>query len=96
MDVKKKEKEKLAVALKYDKDENRAPQVIAKGSGQVAENIIKKGEEEGITSLENKGLAKDLFKLDINEEIPEELYTAVAEILNYVYKLDNKEKSLYE
>ena len=91
-----KEKTKLAVALKYDKDSNQAPQVIAKGTGQVAENIIKKGEEEGITSLENKGLAKDLVKLDINEEIPEELYTAVAEILNYVYKLDNKEKSLYE
>ena len=87
--MKKKEKEKLAVALKYDKDENRAPQVIAKGSGQVAENIIKKGEEEGITSIEDKHLADDLFKLDIDEEIPEELYTAVAEILNYVYKLDN-------
>lgn len=90
MDVNKKEKEKLAVALKYDQDENKAPKVIAKGSGQVAENIIKKGEEEGITSVEDKNLADDLFKLDIDDEIPEELYTAVAEILNYVYKLDNK------
>lgn len=91
-----KEKRKLAVALKYDKESNEAPQVIAKGRGQVAESIIKKGEEQGITSLEDKELASNLFKLDINDEIPEELYTAVAEILNYVYKLDNKEKSLYE
>lgn len=90
MDVNKKEKEKLAVALKYDQDEDKAPKVIAKGSGQIAENIIKKGEEEGITSVEDKNLADDLFKLDIDDEIPEELYTAVAEILNYVYKLDNK------
>lgn len=87
--MKKREKEKLAVALKYDTDENQAPKVIAKGSGQVAENIIKKGKEEGITSVEDKHLADDLFKLNIDDEIPEELYTAVAEILNYVYKLDN-------
>ena len=42
------DKRKLAVALKYDKDKNEAPQVIAKGSGEVARSIIKKGEQEGI------------------------------------------------
>ena len=88
----KEDKRKLAVALKYDKDKNEAPQVIAKGSGEVAKSIIKKGEEEGITSLENKALAGELFKLDINDEIPEELYTAVAEILSYVHKLDNEKR----
>lgn len=86
-----KEKKKLAVAIKYDKDTNQAPEVIAKGIGEVAKSIIKTGKEAGVTSLENKELANELFKLEINEEIPEELYTAVAEILNYVYKLD-KEK----
>lgn len=83
-----KEKRKLAVALKYDKDQDESPKVIAKGMGEVADSIVRKGEEEGITSLENKELAGQLFELDINDEIPEELYTAVAEILNYVYKLD--------
>lgn len=85
------EKRKLAIALKYDKDDDEAPKVIAKGIGEVAKSIIKKGEEEGVASLEDKALATELFKLDINDDIPEELYTAVAEILTYVYKLD-KEK----
>lgn len=87
-----KDKKKLAVAIKYDKDRNQAPEVIAKGTGEVAKNIIKKGEEAGVTSLENKELAGELFKLEINEEIPEDLYTAVAEILNYVYKLDKEKR----
>lgn len=91
-----KDKRKLAVALKYDKNENDAPKIIAKGIGEVAKNIVKKGKEEGVTSLENKELAGELFKLDINDEIPAELYTAVAEILTYVYKLDNEKRSSYE
>lgn len=86
-----KEKTKIAIALKYDQEKGEAPKVIAKGSGEVAKNIIKKGEEAGITSLENKSLVEELFQLEINQEIPEELYIAVAEILTHVYKLD-KEK----
>ena len=91
-----KDKRKLAVALKYDKDANDAPKVIAKGIGAVAENIVDKAKQEGISSVEDKQLANELFKLDINDEIPSELYTAVAEILTYVYKLDNEKKSSYE
>lgn len=92
----KNDKRKLAVALKYDKDQNDAPKVIAKGIGKVAENIIEKGKEEGVSAVEDKGLANELFKLEINDEIPSELYTAVAEILNYVYKLDNEKRYSYE
>ena len=88
-----KNKRKIAVALKYDKDNDDAPKVIAKGFGQVAEKIVEKGQEEGVKSLENKELATELVKLDINDEIPEELYNAVAEILNYIYKLDSKKGS---
>ena len=83
-------KRKVAVALKYDKDTDDAPKVVAKGYGQVAENIVKKGEEEGVDSVENEALATELVKLEINDEIPEELYTAVAEILSYVYRLDSE------
>ena len=92
----KRDKKKLAIALKYDKDHNDAPKVIAKGIGRIAENIVEKGKEEGIAAVENKGLANELFKLEINDEIPSELYTAVAEILTYVYKLDNEKKYSYE
>lgn len=85
-----KDKKKVAVALKYDTERDEAPKVIAKGVGEVAEKIIEKAQEEGVKSLENKELANDLIKLEINDQIPEELYTAVAEILNYVYKLDSQ------
>ena len=83
-------KRKVAVALKYDKDTDDAPKVVAKGYGQVAENIVKKGKEEGVDSVGNEALATELVKLEINDEIPEELYTAVAEILSYVYRLDSE------
>lgn len=87
-----KEKSKIAIALKYDQEKGEAPKVIAKGTGEVAKKIIEKGEEAGVTSLENKGLAQELFQLEVNQEIPEDLYTAVAEILTYVYKLDNEKR----
>ena len=87
-----KEKSKIAIALKYDQENGDAPKVIAKGTGEIAKNIIKKGEEAGVTSLENKSLAQELFQLEVNQEIPEDLYTAVAEILTYVYKLDNEKR----
>ncbi len=85
---------KVAVALKYDSDKGYAPYVIAKGKGIVAENIISKGDEEGITIIEDEMLADSLVKLEIAEEIPEELYIAVAEILSFIYSLD-KEREDY-
>lgn len=79
---------KIAVALKYDGNKDNAPYVIAKGKGIIAENIISKGNDEGIKILEDKLLAHSLIKLEIAEEIPEELYVAVAEILSFIYGLD--------
>ena len=78
----------VAVALKYDPERHRAPVVLAKGLDDVALRIVKQGEEHGIFITENKPLARALYgacKLD--QEIPSELYGAVAEILVYIYKL---------
>jgi flagellar biosynthesis protein len=86
------EKDKLAVALKYDRESGEAPKVVAKGKGAVAENIIETGKESGIKSIENPSLAKDLMMLELKEEIPEELYQAVAEIMAYIYRLDEESK----
>ena len=81
----------LAVAIKYDKEENSAPVVIAKGADYVAAKIKEVAKEHDIVIVENKPLARMLYhNVDIGSEIPQELYQMVAEILVYVYGVKNK------
>ena len=76
-----------AVALRYDKDQAEAPFVVAKGADHVALKIKEAAREHKIEIVENKPLARSLYaNVDIGEEIPEELYVAVAEVLAIVYK----------
>jgi flagellar biosynthesis protein len=82
----------LAVALKYDRTRDPAPRVVAKGKGTIAEQIVRIAEENGIVIREDANLVQILEKLDIDAIIPLEAYTAVAEILNYVYKANAKAK----
>jgi flagellar biosynthetic protein FlhB len=81
----------IAVALRYDEKRMNAPCVIAKGQRKIAEKIVELAKYYKIPIVRNIDLAKKLVELDIGEEIPEELYEVVAEILNFVYQL--KEKS---
>ncbi|EOC99322.1 EscU/YscU/HrcU family type III secretion system export apparatus switch protein [Caldisalinibacter kiritimatiensis] len=83
-------KEKIAVALKYDSSD-KAPIVIAKGKNNIADKIIEKAEEEDIHIHKEKELAENLYKLDLSMQIPEEYYAAVAEILAFIYTLDKKQ-----
>ena len=81
----------LAVALKYDKEKSTAPVVIAKGADYLAEKIKKIARENQIEIVENKPVARMLYyNVDVEQEIPPELYQAVAEILAYVYGLKNQ------
>jgi flagellar biosynthetic protein FlhB len=81
----------LAVAIKYDRSRNSAPIVVAKGARKVAERIKALAAEHDIPIIENNPLARALFKLvDIGQEIPADLYKAVAEVLAYVYRLKRK------
>ena len=81
----------LAVALKYDANEAKAPVVIAKGEDYLAQKIKEKAREFDIEIVENKPLARMLYaNVDIGSEIPPELYQAVAEVLAMVYNLKNK------
>ena len=81
---------KKAVALKYDPEEDKAPLVVAKGRGEVAERIIKLAKEKGIPITEDKNLVEALIKIDLYEEIPSELYEAVAKVIAFVaLKLKN-------
>jgi flagellar biosynthetic protein FlhB/flagellar biosynthesis protein len=80
----------IAVALKYDKEENAAPTVVAKGVRVNAEKIRQIAKEAGVPVMRNVPLANALYRLEVGEEIPEELYDAVAEILNFVYSLKDQ------
>ncbi len=79
---------KTAVAMRYDIDRDKAPLVIASGRGPVADEILRIAEDNKIPLYEDPELAKLLAKLELDTEIPPELYTLVAEVLFFVYKLD--------
>lgn len=81
----------LAVALKYDADEMSAPTLVAKGQRLIAEKIKQIAKDNDVPIVENKPLARALFKaVDIGMTIPSNLYKAVAEVLAYVYRLKGK------
>ncbi len=78
----------FAVALKYDRSKMVAPMVIAKGADEMAMAIKAMAREHNITLVENRFLARELYdQVEENQEIPEALYAAVAEVLAYVYRL---------
>lgn len=80
---------KKAVALGYRQYEGEAPRVLARGKGLAAEKIIAIGEEEGIFIQEDKDLVHLLSQVEIGQNIPTEMYQAVAEILSLVYKINS-------
>ena len=78
------------MALRYDAQSDVAPRVVAKGERLVAERIIEIAKQHGIHIHEDPDLVALLVKLDVETYIPEELYRAVAEVLAFVYRLNNK------
>lgn len=78
---------KKAVALRYNND-YKTPMVTAMGIGQIADNIIKQAEENDIPIIESIDLVDKLSALPVNNEIPPELYEAVAEIIAFIYFVD--------
>lgn len=85
-------KKAKAVALKYDRNSDAAPKVVAKGRGHVAEKIKQVAEEAGVPIMEDDNLVQVLETLELDLEIPAELYRAVAEVLAFVYRLNGTVK----
>ena len=81
---------KKAVALTYSPAEQQAPTLVAKGQGYVAESILAKAKEFGVPVQEDSSLVEVLSRLDIDQEIPPELYQLVAELLSFIYRTDRK------
>lgn len=80
---------KKAVALRYKPNLDDAPVVIAKGKGRVAEKILEQAKEHGIPLQENSSLVEVLSTLELDQQIPAELFQLVAEILSFVYRADH-------
>lgn len=84
-----KDERSLAVALKYAPGDN-APRVVAKGRGLIAEEIIARAREHGVYVHESPELVALLQQLDLDEHIPPTLYIAVAELLAWIYQVEQK------
>jgi flagellar biosynthetic protein FlhB len=81
-----------AVALQYDQTKMRAPKLLAKGADFMAQRIRQLASEAGIPIVERPSVARAIYRMvEVGEEIPEEFYSVVAEILAYVYELSGKQ-----
>jgi flagellar biosynthesis protein len=83
---------KKAAALQYDVESNSAPKVVAKGKGETAKNIIQIAQKHNLPIKKDEDLVELLSKIDVDKEIPTNMYKAVAEIFSFIYELSNKHK----
>ncbi len=83
-----------AIALAYDRTNNPAPRIVAKGSDSVAGRIREVAQAAGVPIVANPLLARALYRLDLDTEIPAEYYKAVAEIIAYVWRLRSRERAI--
>ncbi|AUG52022.1 EscU/YscU/HrcU family type III secretion system export apparatus switch protein [Thalassospira marina] len=81
-------KDQVAVALRYLQGRDNAPILAAKGQGSVAEQILQVAFAKGIRVRQDSDLAEILMAVDVDSEIPLEAFAAVAEILNYIYRIN--------
>ena len=82
---------KKAVALRYERDKDSSPRVIATGKGTTAENIIKIAQLHNLPIQEDADLVELLSKVELDKEIPEKLYVAVSEVFRFLYDITRKE-----
>jgi flagellar biosynthesis protein len=83
---------KRATALRYQRENDSSPKVVATGSGLIAERIVEIAREQGLPVREDPALAEALSRLQLEQEIPPELFVAVAEVLVWAYNLEKKRR----
>jgi len=82
----------VAVALTHGKNQGGAPKVVAKGRGLIAQAIIERAKQHGVYVHESEDLVGLLMQVELDQEIPPQLYLAVAELLAWLYRLEHAEK----
>ncbi len=88
--MRKNDTRKTVAALRYDQMRDQAPKVVAKGRGKMADRILALAKENNVPMVEDRNLVQILEALDLNTEIPTELYQAVAEVLVFVYQMNQQ------
>ena len=83
----------VAIAIKYDREKDNAPRVIAKGLRLKAEKLREIAKQYNIPVMKNVALASALYRVEVGQEVPEELYDAVAEVLNFVMALKQEHEA---
>ena len=83
-------RQKEAVALQYDREKSSAPKVTAKGKGKTAQKIIELAQLNEIPIKKDEDLLEMLSKVELDKEVPAEMYKAVAEVFSFIYKMTNK------
>jgi flagellar biosynthesis protein len=83
-------RQKQVVALRYEPKKDRAPRIAGKGRGHVAEKLLELARQHNIPIRQDKNLLQILSHLDLHQEVPPDVYQAVAEILAFVYRLSNR------
>jgi flagellar biosynthesis protein len=86
------QKPRRAAALRYDQASAGAPKVVAAGAGLIADRIVEIAREQGVAIREDPALAEALARLELEQEIPSELFAAVAEVLVWAYGLERKRR----
>jgi|SRR5665213_1006641 len=87
------EKRPRAVALQYDAEKNAAPRVLAKGQGDIALKILEVARQKGIALYRDPELVEILGQLDVGKQIEPDLYKAVAEVMIFIYKMNQKKRA---
>ncbi len=83
--------DKVAISIEYESASSGAPKVTAKGKGYIAEEIIQKATELGIPIQKDTALVGLLSQVELNHEIPEELYESIVQVLIFAYQISGKE-----
>ena len=84
---------KKAASLQYEQNKENAPKLTAKGNGAIAYNIIDIAKQHNIPIKKDEDLLSMLSTIEINEEIPTQLYKAVAEIFSFIYEISNEKQN---
>ena len=90
MDDKKQTSVPEAVAIRYDRERENAPRVVAKGRGIVAQQLTAIAKKHAVPVYQNQSVTQLLMAVELDREIPPELYQAIANVLAYVYRLDGR------